>query len=51
MCTDLHVQLKLRERCISGCTATFLEMCQIAHYVCRHDVATKMRLEQLTRKF
>ena len=31
--------------------STFLEMCQIAHFTCRKDIATKLRLEQLTRKY
>ena len=48
-CADLFTKNKQKDILQNACAQLFMEVAQIAHFVCRNDIATKMRIEQLTR--
>lgn len=48
---DLHFEVKRKGKIITSVCKNYLEMCQIAHFMCKKDLSTKIAIEKLARQY
>lgn len=48
---DLHFEVKRKGKILTSVSKNYLEMCRIAHFMCKKDLSTKIAIEKLARQY